>query len=72
MVLILRSSVLYRSQNKQQILAYTELIEWFCITEVESVYDTFNGTVRASQVICSYSLLEQFIVMNEKLFGLYR
>jgi hypothetical protein len=30
--------VLYGRQNKQQLLPYTALTDWFCITEVESVY----------------------------------
>jgi hypothetical protein len=30
--------VLYGSQNILLLLYYTELIDWFCITEVESVY----------------------------------
>jgi hypothetical protein len=38
MVLTLRVCVLYGSQNKQQFLPYTALADWFCITEVESVY----------------------------------
>jgi hypothetical protein len=53
MVLTLRLCVLYGSHNKQRLLPYTALAEWFCITEVESVYcavrtdpfyktDTFN------------------------------
>jgi hypothetical protein len=37
-VLILRLRVLYRPQNKQQLLSYTKLSDWFCITDVESVY----------------------------------
>jgi hypothetical protein len=38
MVLTLRLCVLYASQNKQRLLPYTALTNWFCITEVESVY----------------------------------
>ena len=30
--------VVYGSQNKLRLLAYTTLIDWFCITEVERVY----------------------------------
>jgi hypothetical protein len=30
--------VLYGPQNKQRLLPHTKLIDWFCITEVESVY----------------------------------
>jgi hypothetical protein len=26
------------SQNKQQLLPYAALTDWFCLTEVESVY----------------------------------
>jgi hypothetical protein len=33
-----RLCVLYGSQNKQQLLPYKTLRDWFCITEVESVY----------------------------------
>ena len=40
MVLTLRSCVLYGSQNRQQHLPSTILADWFCITEVESVYCT--------------------------------
>jgi hypothetical protein len=34
----LRLCVLYGSKNKQQLLPYKTLRDWFCITEVESVY----------------------------------
>jgi hypothetical protein len=34
----LRLFVLYGSQNKQQLLPYKTLRDWFFITEVESVY----------------------------------
>jgi hypothetical protein len=27
-----------RSHNKQQLLSYTTLADWFCITEIASVY----------------------------------
>jgi len=37
MILTLRC-VLYGSQNKQGFLPYTALAEWFCVTEVASVY----------------------------------
>jgi hypothetical protein len=30
--------VLYGSQNRKRLLTYTALADWFCITEVESVY----------------------------------
>jgi hypothetical protein len=30
--------VLYGPQNKQQLLPYTILRDWFCVTEVDSVY----------------------------------
>jgi hypothetical protein len=38
MVPTLRLCVLYGSQNKQQLLPYKTLRDWFSITEVESVY----------------------------------
>jgi hypothetical protein len=38
MVLTLRLCVLYGSQNKERLLPYTTLADWFCITDVESVY----------------------------------
>jgi hypothetical protein len=38
MVLTLRLCVLYGPHNKQQLLPYTTLADWFCITEAESVY----------------------------------
>jgi len=38
MVFTLCLCVLYGSQNKQRLLPYTALTDWFCITEVESVY----------------------------------
>jgi len=38
MILTLRLCVLYGSQNKQRLLPYTTLADWFCITELESVY----------------------------------
>jgi hypothetical protein len=34
----LRLCVLYGSQNKQQLLPHKTLRDWFCVTEVESVY----------------------------------
>jgi hypothetical protein len=34
----LRLCVLYGSQNKQQLLPYTALTDWFFIAEVKSVY----------------------------------
>ena len=37
-VLTLRLSVLYGSHNKQKLLPYTTLADWFCITEVVSVH----------------------------------
>jgi hypothetical protein len=37
MILILRLCVLYGSQNKQRLLPYASLTQWFCITEVESL-----------------------------------
>jgi len=37
MVLTLRLGLLYGSLNKERLLTYT-LADWFCITEVESVY----------------------------------
>jgi hypothetical protein len=30
-----------RSHNKQRLLPYTILADWFCVTEVESVYCTY-------------------------------
>jgi len=38
MVLTLLLCVLYGSHNKQLLSSHTTLAEWFCITEVESVY----------------------------------
>jgi len=35
---ILHLCVVHVSENKQQLLPYTALIYWFCVTEVESVY----------------------------------
>jgi hypothetical protein len=32
--------VVYVSQNKQQLLVYTALTDWFCKTKVDSVYCT--------------------------------
>jgi hypothetical protein len=40
MVITLRLGVLYASHNKQGFLPYTTSADWFCITEVESVYST--------------------------------
>jgi hypothetical protein len=37
-LLTLRVCVLYGSQNKQRLLPYTALGDWFCITDVDSVY----------------------------------
>jgi DNA gyrase/topoisomerase IV subunit A len=37
-VLTLCECVVYGSQNKQRLLPYTSLRDWFCTTEVESVY----------------------------------
>ena len=38
MVLTLRLCLLYGSHNKQRLSPYTILVDWFCITQVESVY----------------------------------
>ena len=38
MVLTLRLCLLCGSENKQQLLPYTTLAEWFCVTEGEGVY----------------------------------
>ena len=38
MVLTWSLCVLYGSQNKQRLLPYTELTDWFCIIEAERVY----------------------------------
>ena len=38
MVFTLRLCVLYGSQNRQRLLPYTALTDWFCVTEVESVH----------------------------------
>jgi len=38
MVLTLRLCVLYGYQNKQRLLPYITLADWFCTTEVESIY----------------------------------
>ena len=38
MVLPLLWCVLYGCQNRQRLLPYTTLADWFCITEVQSVY----------------------------------
>jgi hypothetical protein len=38
MVFTLRLCVSYGYQNKQRLLSYTSLKDWFFITEVESVY----------------------------------
>jgi hypothetical protein len=38
MVLTLRLCILYGSQKKQLLLFYIALADWFCITEVDSVY----------------------------------
>jgi len=40
MILTLRLCFVYGPQNKQRPLPYTTLTDWFCITEVESVYST--------------------------------
>jgi hypothetical protein len=39
----LRLCVLYGSQNKQQLLPYKTLRDWFSITEVESVYSAVRA-----------------------------
>jgi len=38
MVLTLRLRVLHGSHNKQRLLPYKVLVDWLCITKVESVY----------------------------------
>jgi len=38
MVLTLRLCVFFTDLNKERILSYTTLADWFRITEVESVY----------------------------------
>jgi hypothetical protein len=38
MVLTLRLCILCGSHSRQRLLPYTTLADWFCITEVESVY----------------------------------
>jgi len=38
MVLTLCLYVVYGSQNNPQLLPYTSLKDWFCITEVDSIY----------------------------------
>ena len=38
MVLTLCLCVVYGSQSKPRLLPYTALADWFCITEVDSVY----------------------------------
>jgi len=38
MLLTLRLCVVYGPQNKQRLSPHTKLTDWFCITEVESVY----------------------------------
>jgi len=38
MLLTLHMSILYGSQNKQRLSLSTALGDWFCITEVDSVY----------------------------------
>jgi len=38
MVLTLLLCVLYVSHSRQRLLPYTALADWFCITEMESVY----------------------------------
>jgi len=38
MVFTLCLCVLHGSQNRQLLLPHTALADWFCITEVESVY----------------------------------
>jgi hypothetical protein len=40
MVLTLRLCVLYGSQNKEQLLCYSVLTDWFCITELGTIYWT--------------------------------
>jgi len=42
MVLTLRLCALYGYQNKQRLLPYTTLADWFRITAVESVYCTIG------------------------------
>ena len=37
-MLTLRLCILYGSQNKQRLWPYITLTDWFCISEVESVY----------------------------------
>jgi hypothetical protein len=43
MVFKLRLCVLYGYQNKHGILPYKTLRDWFCITEVESVYSAVRN-----------------------------
>jgi hypothetical protein len=38
MLLTLGLCVLYGFQNRQLLLPYTTLADWFCVTEVVSVY----------------------------------
>ena len=47
--------VLYRSQNKQRLLPYTALTEWFRTTEVESVYCAVR-TGSLNKAVCASSL----------------
>jgi len=42
MLLTLRLCFVYGPQNKQRLLPYTTFAEWFCITEVESVYSALR------------------------------
>ena len=55
MVLTLGLYVLYGSQNKQRLLSYTILADWFCITEVESVYSAVR-TGALNKAVCVSSL----------------
>jgi hypothetical protein len=56
MVLTLRLCVLYGSQNKQRLLPYTGLADWFGITEVESVYSAVRTESLYTTDLLTYSM----------------
>jgi hypothetical protein len=71
MVLTCGLCVLYGSQNTQRLLSYTALGDWFCITELESVYwavrtDSLYRVIKKSlctwwlQYKCTLNILNSF------------
>jgi len=73
MLLTLRLYVLYGSHNKQRLVPYTALANWFCITKVESVYCTVHTeSLYKTDTFSLFRVIVNYFIYLVALFDIHK